>query len=67
MKNMMPGEIDKRSTKMIKVSKTKADGKYIYINIHGFSDDAEWDMIHKRVQDMIYDYEKNKTRKVRVF
>jgi|DEB0MinimDraft_10_1074344.scaffolds.fasta_scaffold419993_1 hypothetical protein len=49
---------------MIKISKTKADGKFLYINIHGFRDDAECDLVYKKIRDgVIHDH----NAKLRVF
>ena len=48
---------------MIKVSKTKAEDRFLYINLHGFRDEAEWDLMYKKIQDIIYEHQ----RKTRVF
>jgi len=38
---------------MIKVSKTKAEGKFLYINIHGFEDELEWDLLYKKIRTLL--------------
>ena len=41
---------------MIKVSKTAAEGKHLYINLHGFKDEIEQDVIYKKIQDLVKDH-----------
>jgi len=48
---------------MIKVSKTKAEDRFLYINLHGFRDEADWDLIYKKIQDLVYEH----NSKVKVF
>jgi len=47
----------------IKVSKTLADGKFMYINLHGFKDQEEQDKIFKQIQVLL----KETTGRIRVF
>lgn len=42
---------------MIEVHKTKAKGKFLYINLHGFSDEVQQDLIFKKIQKLIKDHE----------
>ncbi|UVF62263.1 hypothetical protein [Nitrososphaeria virus YSH_1032793] len=41
--------------KMIQVSKTKAEGKYLYINLHGFKDEIEQEVYFKKIQQLLKD------------
>jgi hypothetical protein len=47
---------------MIKISKTKAEGKFLYINIHGFRDDAECDLVYKKIRDGVILEQNSKMR-----
>lgn len=38
---------------MIKVSKTKAEGKHLYINLHGFKDEIDWDIMYKKIYRLV--------------
>ena len=40
---------------MIKVSKTKAMGKFLYINLDGFKDENEQELYYKKIQQLIKD------------
>ena len=40
---------------MIKVSKTKAMGKFLYINLSGFKDEDEQELLYKKIQQLIKD------------
>lgn len=55
---------------MIEVNKTivsgkghNSDQKFLYINLHGFRDEAQQDIIFKKIQEVIKDHE----TKVKVF
>jgi len=39
----------------MKVSKTKSDDRFLYINVHGFKDEAEWDLMYKRICQVVED------------
>ncbi len=39
---------------MIKVFKTKAEGKYLYINLHGFKNEQEWDLMYKKINALVH-------------
>ena len=39
----------------MKVSKTKANGKYLYIQIMDFRDEQEWDLMYTRIQQLLKD------------
>jgi hypothetical protein len=47
------------SRKDIKVSKTKADGKHFYINIHGFKDEKDWNSLFKNIQVLVLNWQGN--------
>ena len=49
--------IERRSD--IKVSKTKADGKHLYINILGFKDEKDWDSLYKDIQVLLLNWQGN--------
>ena len=38
---------------MIKVHKTKASGKYLYINLHGFRDEIEQDIVYQKIKRLL--------------
>ena len=38
---------------MIEVNKTTAEGKFRYININGFKDEAEHELVFQRVRQLI--------------
>lgn len=53
---------------MIKVSQTKAKGKFNYINVINIDNDdgfnqADRNMLHKQIQDLCYEFERNHTTK----
>ena len=39
----------------MKVSKTRADGKHLYINILDFKDEVEWDLMYKKIDQLVRD------------
>ncbi len=47
----------------MKVSKTKAEGKHLYINVLDFSDEREWELMYKKIKTMI----ETEPRKLKVF
>lgn len=49
--------IERRSD--IKVSRTKADGKHLYINILGFKDEKDWDSLYKNIQVLLLNWQGN--------
>ena len=49
--------------RLIKVSKTKAEGEHLYINIHGFKDEIEWDILFKKINNVVSE----QNSKMRVF
>jgi hypothetical protein len=44
------------SRKDIKVSKTKADGEHLYINILGFKNEEDWDVLYTHIRVMVRDW-----------
>lgn len=38
---------------MVKISKTKADGKFLYINLLDFKDEEEWNETYEKIKGMI--------------
>jgi len=49
--------IERRSD--VRVSKTKADGKHLYINILGFKDEKDWDSLYKDIQVLLLNWQGN--------
>ena len=42
---------------MIKVSKTIAEGEHMYINLHGFKDETEQDIVFQKIQSLIKEHQ----------
>jgi hypothetical protein len=49
---------------MIKVAKSVADGKFLYVNCMGFKDKAEWDLFYKALCEFRDEWDKKHTRTV---
>ena len=49
--------IERRSD--VRVSKTKADGKHLYINILGFKDEKDWESLYKDIQVLLLNWQGN--------
>ena len=47
------------SRKDIKVSKTKADGEHLYINVLGFKNEEDWNSLFKNIQVLVLNWQGN--------